>query len=110
MYQKNKQDKYYHQYIIVFLIYIGNIIKYYMGLEMTKKTKLAKIHPYIKYNSICDEESGIGDLDCVFVFNQNKNKLVGHYYVSCKPKQDYTFFGEIWDAQENKLSLFSGAR
>ncbi len=90
MYQKNNQNMYFYQYIIVFLIYIGNTIKYYIGLDMTKtkKTKLAKIHPAIKYNSVCDEESGIGDSDCVFVFNQNTNKLVGHYYVLSKQKQD----------------------
>jgi len=88
MYKNNKQDMYFYEYIIIFLIYIGNIIKYYMGLEMTKKTKLAKIYPLIKYNLVCDEESGIGDLNCVFIFNQNTNKLVEHYYAISKPKQD----------------------
>ncbi len=88
MYQKNKQNMHFYQYIIVFLIYIGNTIKYYIGLEITKKTKLAKIHPLIKYNTICDEESGIGDLNCVFIFNQNTNKLVEHYHGLSKLKQD----------------------
>ena len=88
MYKKDKPDMYFYHYIVVFLIYIGNTIKYYIGLEMTKKTKLAKIHPLIKYNTISDEETGIGDLNCVFVFNQNTNKLVGHYHGLSKQKQD----------------------
>lgn len=91
MYKNNKQDIYFYLYIIIFLICVGNTIKYYIGLEMTKKNKLAKIHPLIKYNSSCDEESrisGIGDSDCGFVFNQNTNIFVGHHHVLSKPKQD----------------------
>jgi hypothetical protein len=88
MYKNNNQNMYFYQYIIVFLIYIRNAIKYYIGLEITKKTKSTKIHNMIKYNSICDEESGIVDSDCLFVFNKNTNKLVRHYCVLSKQKQD----------------------
>ena len=88
MYKKNKRDIYFYQYIIIFLIYIGNTIKYYIGLEEKKKIKLAKIHPVIQSTTSHDEEIGIGDLDCVFIFNPNTNNLVGQYYMLSKQKQD----------------------
>ena len=87
MHKKNKQDMYLYQYIVIFLIYIRNTIKYCIGLE-EKKIKLSKIHPTIKSYTVHDEETGICYLDNVFIFNQNKNNLVGQYMASYKQKQD----------------------
>lgn len=88
MYQNRNHNMYIHQYIIIFLIYIVNTIKYFLEFIITKKIKVTKKQPKYEYNLVGDEEHGICDLDYLLVFNQNTNNLIKQCYVKSKSKQD----------------------
>jgi len=62
MYQRAKIKYLLYNYIIMFLIYIGNMIKY---LISPRKKKYAKIYPIVESKCVYDEES-----NCSIVTNK----------------------------------------
>ena len=85
--QKEKIDFSLYNYIIIFLVYIRNIIEYYMNLE--PKKKYAKIYPILDSNDIYDEENGL--TEHIIDFNSQSESFISYYinnnnFVKQKPQ------------------------
>ena len=85
MYWKNIKKSYSYTYLIIFLIYIKNMVKYYFNYE--SNSKINKIHSLSNNNYIFDEEYGYVDTKCVFVDN-DKNYIKQYQCDKSKIKQD----------------------
>ena len=70
----------------------------YINLNYFFTFKMKILHIFIFYTYMNQELIKL----CLIEINKLNNKININMY--------YTFFGEIWDAQENKHCLFSGAR
>lgn len=84
MYQRAEIKYSLYNYIILFLIYIGNMIKY---LVSPRKKKYAKIYPIIEAKYVYDEESYYSS-DCINQFDALTNKPFTQYYKNTKSKID----------------------
>lgn len=84
MYQRDGIKYSLYNYLILFLIYIGNMIKY---LVSPRKKKIAKIHPILetKYVYVYDEEANYSNNDysinCIIQFDNLTNKPMTCHYV-----------------------------
>ncbi len=87
----NNKKFYLYEYLIIFLIYIRNTVKYFFGFKLNKNKQLAKIYPIINNNPIIDEEYGSNNyndsIDSVFVFNES-GRIINHYSIKSKDKLD----------------------
>lgn len=64
-------------YIIIFLIYIKNTIRYYLGFNDTAKIKSEKIHPILEHDVECDEKIEYMD-----------TTSYNHYHIISKQKKN----------------------
>ena len=80
MYQRAEIKSSLYNYLILFLIYIRNMIKY---LISPRKKKFTKIHPIIEPKYVYDEESNYST-DCIIQFDNLTNKKMTCHYVKSK--------------------------
>lgn len=91
MYQRAKIKSSLYNYIIIFLIYIVNMIKY---LISPIKIKHAKIYPIVDTKCVYDEESNYST-DCIIQFDTLTNKPLAHYHVKSYVKQPISYYTNI---------------
>jgi hypothetical protein len=85
MNQKNTKKSNLYEYLIIFLIYFENIIKYYFNYKSNKNRLIAKKYPILHNGLIIDEEYGNDNVDFVF---DKYGRIVNQYYVKSKDKLD----------------------
>lgn len=82
-----------YNHIILFLIYIGNMIKYFVT---PKKNKIAKIHPILETQCIYDEETNYSNdnyaTNCIIQFNSLTNEPLSCYHVKSKVQRQKTYY------------------
>ena len=88
MYQRAEIKSSLYNYIIIFLIYIVNMIKY---LISPRKKKYAKIYPILEPQCVYDEESNCST-DCIIQFDSLTNKPSTHYYVKSYVNQPISYY------------------
>lgn len=84
---KIKKKSYIYEYLILFLIYVENLIKYYLYGQLYTNSFIGKIYPITNNKIVIDEECGSENIDCVIIFDKSSG-IINQYSIKSKDKLD----------------------